>query len=182
MAEEKLAVHHNDTAPMPELIRLRDEAMTVSSSDEDIRGRMVKDSDGQDLGKVDGLLIDAAEKKVRFMEVASGGFLGFGERKSLIPIEAITRITADEVHISHTRAHVAGAPPYDPDLAAEDADYFFGLYPHYGYPGYAGSAPWITSWPSGAAGERPPDAGRSARGSGQRGVGTVRAPGPRLGG
>ncbi len=155
MTEEKLAVHHDDTVPMPELIRLRDDAMTVSSSDEDVRGRMVKDSDSQDLGKVDGLLIDAAEKKVRFMEVASGGFLGFGERKSLIPIEAITRITADEVHISHTRAHVAGAPPYDPDLAAEDSHYFFGLYPYYGYPAYMGGAPWITSWPSRVPGSGP---------------------------
>ncbi|MCJ7712236.1 MAG: PRC-barrel domain-containing protein [Chloroflexi bacterium] len=155
MAEEKLAVHHDDTAPMPELIRLRDDAKTVSSSDEDIRGRMVKDSDGQDLGKVDGLLIDAAEEKVRFMEVASGGFLGFGERKSLIPIEAITKITPDEVHISHTRQHVAGAPRYDPDLAVVQADYFVGLYPYYGYQGYMGSVPWTTSWPSRVSGKRP---------------------------
>jgi len=148
MTIDKLAVRPDDTAPMPELIRLRDDAMTVSSSDEDIRGRMVKDANGEDLGKVDGLLIDATEKKVRLMEVASGGFLGFGEQKSLIPIESITRITADEVQISHTREHVAGAPRYDPDLAAVDADYFFSLYPYYGYQGYMGIGPWDTSSPS----------------------------------
>jgi hypothetical protein len=34
--------------------------------------------------------------------------------------------------ISHTREHVAGAPRYDPDLVAEDAHDFFGLYPYYG--------------------------------------------------
>ncbi len=155
MPKEKIAAPPVDTAPLPELTRLRDDAMTVSSSDEDIRGRMVKDGNGQDLGKVDGLLVDVAEKKVRFMEVASGGFLGFGDRKSLIPIEAITRITADEVHISHTREHVAGAPHYDPELAAESADYFFSLYPYYGYQGYLGSAPWTTSWPSRGPGSRP---------------------------
>ena len=75
---------------------------------------------------------------VRFMEVASGGCLGLGQTKSLIPIEAITRITDHEVHIGHTREHVAGAPPYDPELAAErEADSFFDLYPYYGYAGVA---------------------------------------------
>jgi len=150
MTIEKPAVHRDDAAKVPTLSRLRDNDKTVSSSDEDIRGRMVKDKDGQDLGKIDGLLIDDVEQKVRFMEVASGGFLGFGETKSLIPIEAITRITADEVHISHTREHVAGAPHYDPDLVtaeavAADNAYFYGLYPYYGYamsyPGMMGY-PW----------------------------------------
>ncbi len=126
-----------DAVTEPTLKKLRDMGETVSSPDEDIRGRMVKDKDGRDLGTIDGLLVDAAANKVRFMEVASGGFLGLGETKSLIPIEAITKITDHEVHISHTREHVAGAPPYDPELAAKDADYFFGLYPYYGYEGTA---------------------------------------------
>jgi hypothetical protein len=29
--------------------------------------------------------------------------LGFGESKSFIPVDAITRMTPDEVHIGHTR-------------------------------------------------------------------------------
>ena len=94
---------------------------------------MVKDKDGQDLGKIEGLMIDDVEHKVRFIEVATGGFLGLGERKSFIPVEAITRIAADDVHIDSTREHVAGAPPYDPALVTTDASYFFGLYPYYGY-------------------------------------------------
>ncbi len=44
--------------------------------------------------------------------------------------------------ISHTREHVAGAPRYDPDLVAEDAHDFFGLYPYYGYPNFASGWPW----------------------------------------
>jgi len=35
---------------------------------------MAKDKDGRDLGTIEGLLIDEAERKVRFMEVGSGGF------------------------------------------------------------------------------------------------------------
>jgi sporulation protein YlmC with PRC-barrel domain len=135
MTLDQTTAHYDDAQKSPTLSRLRDNAKTVSSSDEDVRGRMVKDKDGQDLGKIEGLMIDDAEHRVRFMEVATGGVLGFGERKSFIPVETITRITADEVHIDRTRAHVAGAPPYDPAVVTEDAGYFFSLYPYYGYAG-----------------------------------------------
>ncbi len=36
------------------------------------------------------------------MEVASGGFLGIGDRKSYIPVDAMTRITEADVYIDHT--------------------------------------------------------------------------------
>ncbi len=129
MTDKKTPAKNEDAVREPTLKRLRDMGETVATSDEDIRGRMVKDKDGRDLGTIDGLLVDAGAGEVRFMEVASGGVLGLGETKSLIPVEAITEITDREVHISHTREHVAGAPPYDPKLAAEDVGYFPGLYP-----------------------------------------------------
>lgn len=138
--------------PLPTFSHMSDGGKTVASSDIDIRGRMVKDSDGHDLGRIDDLMIDDVEQRVRFMEVETGGFLGLGEHKSIIPIEAITKIGDDEVHISHSRSHVAGAPHYDPELVKSDSNYFFNLYPYYGYPGIAGGAmPWTTSWPN----ERP---------------------------
>ena len=144
---EKTAVHQGDADKVPQLVRLRDTDQTVSSSDEDIRGRMAKDKDGHDLGTIEGLLIDEAERKVRFMEVGSGGFLGLGESKSLIPVEAITRMTPDAVYIGHTRAHVAGAPIYDPDLVENRLDYFFNLYPYYGYPPSFGLSPFMVVSP-----------------------------------
>jgi len=146
MTVEKAAANQDHAEKVPRLSRLGDHDKTVSSSDEDIRGRMVKDKDGQDVGRIEGLLIDDAEHKVRFMEVASGGFLGFGTSTSFIPVDAITRITDDDVYISHTREHVAGAPPYDPALVAARSDYFFGLYPYYGYSGYLGLSPAPVSY------------------------------------
>lgn len=121
MTVDKPPVHGGNAAKVPSLSRLHDIDRTVSSSDEDIRGRMVKDKDGRDIGKIEHLLIDDVEQKVRCMEVASGGFLGLGKTKSFIPVEAITRITADDIYISPTREHVAAAPRYDPDLVANDA-------------------------------------------------------------
>ncbi|MCL5960572.1 MAG: PRC-barrel domain-containing protein [Chloroflexi bacterium] len=119
------------------LSKLSDTNMTVKTSDEDIRGRTVKDKDGNDVGKVDDLLIDGRDQKVRFMQVETGGFLGLGETKSFIPVDAITRITKDDVHINQSRAHVAGAPRYDPGLAQRA--YHHSLYDYYGYVPYWGA-------------------------------------------
>lgn len=114
------------------LTKLSDSGETVANTSEDIRGRKVKDKDGKGLGKVDDLLIDDEERKVRFLLVEHGGFLGVGETKSFIPVDAITRITADEVHINHSRDHVAKAPRYDPDLV-NSRTYHAGIYDYYGY-------------------------------------------------
>lgn len=131
-----MATH--DTAT---LSKLSDTAQTVASADEDIRGRTVKDKDGHDIGKVDDLLIDDRERKVRFIQVEAGGFLGLGETKSFIPVDAITRITDHDVSIGQSKEHMAGAPRYDPALVA-DQDYYGNLSGYYGYapywdPGYS---------------------------------------------
>jgi hypothetical protein len=146
MDVENTTVPGDDGERDPTLRKLHDLDRTVSSGDEDIRGRMVKDKDGQNVGTIDDLLVDAGARRVRFMEVASGGFLGLGETKSLIPVEAITRITEHEVYIGHTREHVAGAPPYDPDLVRTNTDYVSGLYPYYGYEG--GVVPLLMGYPN----------------------------------
>jgi hypothetical protein len=138
MKTEDPAVQDGYTGRDPTLRKLQDLDRTVAIAADDIRGRMVRDKDGHDLGRIDGLLVDSVGQKVRFMEVASGGILGHGQTKSLIPVEAITRVTADEVHISHTREHVAGAPAYDPKIVREDPTYLSSLYPYYGYEGGQG--------------------------------------------
>lgn len=123
------------------LLRLSDTDLTVANPAEDIRGRRVVDKDGEDIGEVDDLLIDEPESRVRFLEVASGGFLGLGETQFLIPVEAITRISEDTVFVNQTRQQVAGTPPYDPDLINEEVgeeSYYGRVYRHYGYPPYWG--------------------------------------------
>lgn len=125
----------NDTAHTDRLIKLSDTDETVAHSDEDIRGHTVKDTNGEDIGKVSDLLIDQAERKVRLIEVASGGFLGIGQDTTFIPVDAITGITDNEVRLQQTRERVASAPVYDPDLVAE-RDTYTGIFDYYGYGGY----------------------------------------------
>src|SRR5579872_3814499 len=123
-----------ETNPTAMLEKLSDAKLTVGDRNEDIRGRKVMDKNGAEIGKVDALLIDTGEQKVRLLEVESGGFLGIGETKVLIPVDAITRITDQDVYINHTREHVAGAPRYDPALVKDESSNYVGLYGYYGYP------------------------------------------------
>jgi uncharacterized protein YrrD len=149
MVLKKANVHHHTTDVVSTFSRLRDKHKTVAGFDEDIRGRMVRDKDGHEVGKIEGLLLDDVEGKVRFMEVASGGFLGLGGTKSFIPVDAIKRITDDDVFIGHSREHVTGAPRYDPSLVMADAGYFFDLYPYYGFQWQQGVPPSILGYSPG---------------------------------
>jgi sporulation protein YlmC with PRC-barrel domain len=133
------------------LVELNDVGETVADKDEDIRGRHVIDKDGQELGKIDALLIDDKEQKVRFLQVESGGFLGLGERKSLIPIDAIVSIDANEVHIDQTGATVAAAPTYDPELV--EPQVFEDIYGHYGILPFWGLGYLYPSYPRYSVGD-----------------------------
>lgn len=130
-----------ETPDTGKLVKLSSTDETVSMSDEDVRGRTVKDKDGEKIGSVHDLLIDPDLNKVRFLLVESGGFLGIGETKSFIPVDAVTRVTEDEVTIDQTRDAVAAAPGYDPALVT-DPTFHESVYNHYGYtpfwaPGYS---------------------------------------------
>lgn len=46
-----------------------------------------------------------------------GGLLGIGEKHFLVPVEAVSRIDSDHVHIDRIRENLASAPGYNPDLA-----------------------------------------------------------------
>jgi sporulation protein YlmC with PRC-barrel domain len=119
------------------LSTLGDRGETVSGSANDVRGREVKDKDGAGIGKVTDLVIDEQEQKVRFLVVEHGGFLGFGEKKTLIPVDAVTKVTEEEVRIDQSGERIKSAPGYNPDLV-NDRPYHASLFDFYGYPPYWG--------------------------------------------
>src|SRR5687768_3954769 len=75
------------TEKMTTLIRLRDSDHILADPTEDIRGLQVQDRDGQEIGKVEDLLVDSEEHKVRFLRVDHGGLLGIGTTPSFIPVD-----------------------------------------------------------------------------------------------
>lgn len=118
------------TADSAILILLSNSGQTVSIEDEDIRGRKVEDSGGEHIDRVADLLIDEREHKVRFILVEHGGFLGMGRTKSLIPVDDITAIGANVVHIDHSKGHVASGPDYNPNVMI-DPGLLTSIYSHY---------------------------------------------------
>jgi sporulation protein YlmC with PRC-barrel domain len=125
---------------------LSESDLMVADPAEDIRDRTVFDRNGDEVGRVDDLLIDGEESKVRFIRLGAGGFLGIGEDHFLIPVDAITGIDERGVHIDQTREHVAGGPKYQPELAT-DVDYYGDVYGHYGYGPYWGTGYAYPAYP-----------------------------------
>ncbi len=116
---------------------LSDTGEMVASPNEDVRGRKVLDDAGEEIGAVDGLMVDD-EKKVRFLRVESGGFLGLGRTRIMIPVEAITRVMPHAVSIDRGREHLRGAPLYDPTLVDDtDQAYWGSVYGYYGVAPYS---------------------------------------------
>jgi hypothetical protein len=112
------------------LVRLSDTELTVADPAADVRGRAVLDRSGEAVGEVDDLFVDQRERRVRFLQVTAGGFLGVGGRHVLLPVEAMRRVDANHVHVDQ-RERVVGAPRYDPAVVPPP-DYFAGVYDWFG--------------------------------------------------
>jgi sporulation protein YlmC with PRC-barrel domain len=138
---------HRDLAKCAELQKLSDTGLILDDSRQDVRGRRVIDRDGEEIGHVSDLFVDADERKVRLLEVRAGGMLGLGDRHFLIPIDAISSVSEHASHLNATHTHVAGSPVYDPHLVElptrqywEPFYGYYGLSPYWGqdylYPGF----------------------------------------------
>jgi sporulation protein YlmC with PRC-barrel domain len=128
------------------LVRLRDSGKTLAAPEQDVRGRTVRDCDGNEIGTVGDLLIDPAQRKVRLLQVEHDGLFGVGTGPMYIPAETVERVTDGDVHVDRTRVQVATAPEYDPDLTDSDRR-MTDLYDYYGCPPYW--APELIPPPSG---------------------------------
>ena len=97
------------------LVRLSDIDFDIPDRD-DVRGRSVIDLHGNDIGNVDDLIVDQQQRRVCFLQVISGGFLGFGGTMLLVPVEAITRVTNKIVAIDQRSPTGFRTAAYNPTL------------------------------------------------------------------
>jgi sporulation protein YlmC with PRC-barrel domain len=105
-------------------VKLSNSDFAFENLEQDIRGKDVYDVDGEQIGSVDDLYIDRQERKVRFLEVGTGGFLGIGEKHLLVPVESVTEVAEARVTIEPgRRKKVAGSPPFDTTVVAPTATY-----------------------------------------------------------
>ncbi len=100
------------------LVRMGESSFVPANLEDDVRGKDVYDPEGQRLGSVEDLYIDRQEREVRFLEVGAGGFLGIGEKRFLVPVEAVVEVAEEWVAIEPGRTEkVEGPAPFDIKVA-----------------------------------------------------------------
>jgi sporulation protein YlmC with PRC-barrel domain len=129
------------------LVRLSDSDLILEDRTQDVRGLDVYDTNSDEIGTVEGLYVDEEARKVRFLDVGAGGFLGLGEKNFLIPVEAVREVNEDGVVVDQSREKVAGSPPFDTDVVPQ-APYQRDIYDYYGY-ARSGARTYPGAWPGG---------------------------------
>lgn len=100
------------------LTRLTRTRLAIALSDEDVRGPVARDRDGQVLGRIDDLLVDATDRRTRFLRIRSGGVLGLGGEISYLPVEAVIAVDGASVTVDSAPGLEHGRA-YDPRLVRE---------------------------------------------------------------
>ena len=100
--EHERAAH---PAAVPKLIKLSDSEFRLQDRASDVRGLAVFNQNGQQMGSVEDFYLDTVDREVRFLDVGAGGFLGLGEKRFLIPVEAV-RIYEDGVTVDQSHEKV----------------------------------------------------------------------------
>ncbi len=98
--------HAAHIAAVPKLVKLSDSGFRLQDRASDVRGLAVFNENGDQIGTVEGFYIDTQEREVRFLAVGAGGFLGLGQRRFLIPVEAVTNFREGGVTVDHSREKV----------------------------------------------------------------------------
>jgi sporulation protein YlmC with PRC-barrel domain len=99
----------------------------------------VKNSAGEDLGKIEDLMIDVNSGRVAYAVLSFGGFLKVGNKLFAIPWQALRLDAANKQFILDVdKSVLERAPGFDKDNWPDMADPTFGttVYRHYGYKPY----------------------------------------------
>ena len=107
-----------------------------------LAGDRVRNSAGDDLGKIEEIMLDVPSGRVAYAVLSFGGFLGMGNKLFALPWEAITLDEHEHEFILNVdKQTLENAPGFDKDNWPDMADPNWGsqVYSHYGYKPYWGS-------------------------------------------
>jgi sporulation protein YlmC with PRC-barrel domain len=99
----------------------------------------VKNAAGDDLGKIEDLMIDLHSGRIAYAVLSFGGFLKMGNKLFAIPWEALKLDATKKEFILHVeKSRLENATGFDKDNWPNMADATFGsaLYRHYGFKPY----------------------------------------------
>ena len=104
-----------------------------------LKGDNVVNHQGEDLGKIEEIMIDLDRGRVAYAVLSFGGFLGLGDKLFAIPWQAITVDTVKkQLILNADKALLEKAPGFDRDNWPDMADLALGttLYGYYGFKPY----------------------------------------------
>jgi hypothetical protein len=98
----------------------------------ELRQKSVFDSGVRQIGQVENLYVDD-DRELQYVDVVSSGFLGFGKKHHLVPVEAIAEEAAGSVTLKVDQQIVGSAPTLDNPRAGPDEELQRAAREHYGY-------------------------------------------------
>ncbi len=104
-----------------------------------LAGDRVRNSAGEDLGKIEEIMLDVPSGRVAYAVLSFGGFLGMGSKLFAVPWQTLTLNERDHEFIMNVdKSVLENAPGFDKDNWPDMADPNFGaqIYKHYGYKPY----------------------------------------------
>ncbi len=104
-----------------------------------IMGDSVRNANGDDLGKIEELMIDTDHQRVAYAVLSFGGFLGIGDKLFAIPLEAFRVDTKNhEFVLNVDREKLENAPGFDKNNWPQvtDRQWTTQVYEYYGYRPY----------------------------------------------
>jgi sporulation protein YlmC with PRC-barrel domain len=100
-----------------------------------VSGDAVRNLSGEDLGKIEDIMLDVAAGRIAYAVLSFGGFLGMGDKLFAIPWDGLTLDAENKGFVLDIpKARLENAPGFDkdnwPDMA--DRSWGSGIHAHYG--------------------------------------------------
>jgi sporulation protein YlmC with PRC-barrel domain len=104
-----------------------------------LAGDRVRNSAGEDLGKVEEIMLDVETGRVAYAVLSYGGFLGMGSKLFAVPWQALRLDEVEhEFRLDVDKQKLESAPGFDKDNWPDMSDQEWGsqIFSHYGYTPY----------------------------------------------
>ena len=121
------------TGPQLNLVSLNDTDLHLEEPWQDLRGLDVYDINDDQIGSVDDVYVDRAQRQVRLLDVSARGMLGIGKKHFLVPVEEVKRdVNEERLTVEHPKEKVMESPEFDPDNGLR-LDLQRAIYAYYGH-------------------------------------------------
>lgn len=108
---------------------------SIVKANKEVVGRKVINLQGENLGKVEEVMLDATPGRVAYAVLSFGGFLGMGDKLFAVPWNALNFSPAQEAFVLNVDKEVLkNAPGFDKDNwpNMSDASWRSDIYSYYG--------------------------------------------------